>query len=205
MGGSDEGQLQPVLLAGGKARRFGGKAKGLLEVEGERILDRLVNVCLDAFGVRPLLVANDPDAGTWRSDLRVVPDRLPGTGTLGGLYTAVAEAGTAIMVVAWDMPFVTAALLRYLSSGLARADAALPASPNRRGIEPLCAAYGLACLGPMERAIKRGDYRAIAFHAEVRVEVEPLDVIRTFGDPSRLFFNINTPEDLRAAGEFTPS
>jgi molybdopterin-guanine dinucleotide biosynthesis protein A len=190
---------QPVILAGGAARRFGGDPKGLLTVGGQRILDRLVNVCVDAFGTLPLLVANDPGAQRWRSDLRVAPDRRPGSGTLGGLYTAVAEASGPVVVVAWDMPFVTAALLRYLSMGLPEADAVLPATTSRRGVEPLCAAYGPGCRGPMERAIAREDYRAIAFHPEVRLRVERLEVIRKFGDPDRLFFNVNTPDDLLAA------
>jgi molybdopterin-guanine dinucleotide biosynthesis protein A len=166
-------------------------------------LDRLVTVCMDAFGMLPILVANDPEAHSWRSDLRVAPDRRPGAGTLGGLYTAVAEASGPVVVVAWDMPFVTAPLLQYLTLALPEADAVLPASTNRRGVEPLCAAYGPGCRGPMERAIAREDYRAIAFHREVRVAVEPLEVIRTFGDPDRLFFNVNTPADLETAEGFS--
>ena len=38
------------------------------------------------------LVANAPGAAEWRRDLRVVADRRPGAGTLGGLLTAVLEA-----------------------------------------------------------------------------------------------------------------
>ncbi|MEO8451637.1 MAG: molybdenum cofactor guanylyltransferase [Gemmatimonadota bacterium] len=193
---------QPVILAGGAARRFGGEPKGLRQVGGERILDRLVTVCVDAFGILPLLVANDPAAPSWRPDLRVAPDRRPGTGTLGGLYTAVAEASGPVVVIAWDMPFVTAALLRYLCLALPVADAVLPASTSRRGVEPLCAAYGPGCRQPMERAIAREDYRAIAFHREVRLQIERLEVIRNFGDPDRLFFNVNTPDDLVTAESF---
>jgi molybdopterin-guanine dinucleotide biosynthesis protein A len=48
----------------------------------------------------------------------------------------------------------------------------------------------------MAAAIDRGDLRAIAFHEAVRVRVLPVDVLRTFGDPARIFFNVNTPDDL---------
>ncbi len=82
-------RVRGAILAGGGATRFGGKPKGLKLVGGERILDRLVRVVTAALGQPPLLVANAPDAGTWRSDLRTVADVLPGFGALGGIYTAI--------------------------------------------------------------------------------------------------------------------
>ena len=180
---------------------MGGAPKGLLEVRGRRILDRLVDAFLEAQGALPLLVANAPEAASWRPDLRVVADRRPGFGTLGGLYTAVLEAPAPVVCVAWDMPFVTAALIQELGAGLGGADVCLPASGGRRGVEPLCAAYGPATGPAMAAALDRSDLRAIAFHAAVRVAVLPDAAVRQFGDPERLFFNVNTADDLvRANG-----
>lgn len=191
---------RPVILAGGGATRFGGRPKGLEPVGGMRILDRLVGVCEEAFGTAPILVANDPEAPRWRPGLTTVPDLLPGMGALGGLLTAVtAGAGAPVVVVAWDMPFVPAGLLRALAAGLSTHDAVLPASDGRRGVEPLLAAYGPACLAPMTRALQRGDRRAIAFHDEVKVGILSLDEVRAFGDPARIFMNVNTPDDLTSA------
>ncbi|MBA3759877.1 MAG: NTP transferase domain-containing protein, partial [Gemmatimonadales bacterium] len=84
--------VRGVILAGGGATRFAGKPKGLELVGGERILDRLVRMMTQALGEPPLLVANAPDAATWRPDLRTVGDSRPGFGALGGIYTAVVEA-----------------------------------------------------------------------------------------------------------------
>jgi molybdopterin-guanine dinucleotide biosynthesis protein A len=89
------GGVRGAILAGGGATRFGGRPKGLEEVGGERILDRLVRVMTAAFGGPPLLVANAPDAPAWRPDLRVVADVRPGLGSLGGIYTAVVETPAA--------------------------------------------------------------------------------------------------------------
>lgn len=191
--------FRTAIIAGGRATRLGGAAKGLLEVGGRRILDRLVDACREASGGLPLLVANDPGAGSWHPDLRVVPDARPAGGALAGLYTAVVEAPAPVVCVAWDMPFVPVALLRALAAGLASHDACLPASGGRRGVEPLCAAYGPACAPPMREALDRGDLRAIAFHDGVRVTVLPEERVAVFGDPARLFFNVNTAEDLAAA------
>jgi molybdopterin-guanine dinucleotide biosynthesis protein A len=178
-----------------------GAPKGLLEVGGIRIVDRLVACFEAALGELPLLVANAPEAATWRPDLRVVADRRPGAGSLGGLYTAVVEAPAPVVCVAWDMPFVPAALLRELAAGLADADVCIPASGGRRGLEPLCAAYGPRCGPAMAVALDRGDLRAIAFHDSVRVNRLSEAVVGRFGEPERLFFNVNTADELvRANG-----
>ncbi|HYL29412.1 MAG TPA: NTP transferase domain-containing protein [Gemmatimonadales bacterium] len=188
-----------AVLAGGGATRFEGRPKGLARVAGARILDRLVDVFGEALGAAPLLIANAPDAPTWRPDLRVVADVRPGMGSLGGIYTAVVEAPAPVVCVAWDMPFVTPGLVRALADGLAEWDAFLPESDGRRGVEPLCAAYGPACAAAIAASLEAGDLRAIGFHHAVRVGRLPLEAVRRLGDPARLFFNINTADDLARA------
>jgi molybdopterin-guanine dinucleotide biosynthesis protein A len=193
------GPVRSAVLAGGQASRYGGRPKGLEVVGGERILDRLVGECVRAFGALPLLVANAPDAAGWRGDLRVVPDTRPGLGALGGIYTALLEAPAPVVCVAWDMPFVTAELMRALAAGLATYDAFLPESDGRRGVEPLCAGYGPACAAAITESADAGDLRAIGFHARVRAGVLPLEQVRRLGDPARLFFNVNTADELTRA------
>ena len=166
---------------------------------GKRILDRLVEVFTAALGDPPLLVANAPDAKTWRPDLRIVPDLRPGLGSLGGIYTAVMAAPAPVVLAAWDMPFVTVELIRALAQGLGSYDAFLPQSDGRRGIEPLCAAYGPACGPAIETSLERGDLRAIAFHQAINAGILPLDRVEALGDPARLFFNLNSPDDLAEA------
>ena len=191
--------MRGVILAGGSATRYGGRPKGLEVVGGERILDRLVAVFVEAFGGPPLLVANDAAATSWRSDLEVVGDVEPGLGALGGILTAVDRGPAPVVLAAWDMPFVTVSLLRALAQGLQAHDAFLPESDGRRGLEPLCAGYGPACRPAIARALERGDRRAIAFHPQVNVGILPLEQVRHLGDPATLFFNLNTPDALAKA------
>lgn len=195
--------LRPVtgaILAGGTASRFGGHPKGLASVGGQRVVDRLAGIMDHTLGSPPILIANDPDALTWNTGLTIVTDVLPGYGALGGIYTAVRTAPAPVVVVAWDMPFVNSALLRLLADSLAGGvDAVLPASDGRRGVEPLCAAYGPACGPAIRTALERGDRRAIAFHDSVKVAILPLADVAPAGDPSLLFFNINTADDLAQA------
>jgi molybdopterin-guanine dinucleotide biosynthesis protein A len=193
--------VRGAILAGGGATRFGGKPKGLEVVGGERILDRLVRAMTAALGGPPLLVANAPDAAGWRPELRTVADVRPGFGALGGIYTAVMEAPAPVVCVAWDMPFVSEALIGALADGLDGADAVLPQSDGRRGVEPLCAAYGPACQDAIAGSMAAGDLRAIGFHDRIRVGILPLDQVRTLADPDLLFFNVNTADDLAKADQ----
>jgi molybdopterin-guanine dinucleotide biosynthesis protein A len=185
-------------VAGGAATRYGGAPKGLLPVGGRRILDRVVESLERATGRPPVLIANAPEASEWRPDLPVYRDAVPGHGALSGILTAVEAVGPALCV-AWDMPFVPAALLAELAALLEGADAALPESDSRRGLEPLCAAYGTACGPAIRAAIARGDVRAIGFHAAVRLaRLARADVLQ-YGDPGVVFFNVNSPDDLARA------
>ena len=189
------------MLAGGAARRYDGRPKGLLTVGGRRILDRVVDAVAEATGAPPLLVANAADAASWRPDLVTVPDIRPGCGSLGGIHTAVTVTAGPVLCLAWDMPFVPVPLLQALIGGAEGMDAFLPESDGRRGMEPLCAVYGPACGPAIERQLARGDLRAIGFHDDVRVGRLPLALVRGFGDPDVLFFNVNRPEDLERAEE----
>ena len=191
------------MIAGGQAVRYGGTPKGLLEVGGRRILDRVTGALTDALGAPPALIANAPDATGWVPGLAVVPDVVPGIGSLGGILTAVETLGP-VVCVAWDLPFVPAALLRTLAAGLASADAVLPESGSRRGVEPLCAAYGPACAPAIRAALARGDRRAVGFHRDIRMTRLPAAEVLMYGDPGVLFFNVNTPEDLLHAEALCP-
>ena len=188
-----------VILAGGEAARFDGQPKGLERVGGTRVIDR-VALALASASDSLLLVANDPLADGWLPGVRTEPDVRTGAGALGGIHAALVRAGTAVLVVAWDMPFVPGELLRLLRSiGEAGADVALPAGLSRRGVEPLSAYYSPACIAPIERALDRGDRHIVSFFDDVRVATLPLETVARHGDPARLFMNVNTPSDLALA------
>lgn len=189
-----------VILAGGGATRFGGRPKGLERIGGARIIDRVADALRPASDAL-LLIANDASAREWMPGVRVMPDARPGDGALGGVHAALTHAGTDILLIAWDMPFVPPGLLRELRArGEALGvDAVLPESAGSgRGVEPLCAWYSWRCLPAVTAALDAGDRRVIAFHDAVRVARVPLREVAAFGDAERIFGNVNTPDDLVA-------
>ena len=87
-----------------------------------------------------------PAPPRWAPALRVVPDVRPGRGALGGIHTAVLQAPAPVVIVAWDMPFVTAGA----DPGPGRGGSTVTTRPSGEraaggGVEPMCAAYGPAC------------------------------------------------------------
>ena len=157
-----------AIIAGGRATRFGGVAKGLERVGGVRMIDRVAAALGDACDDL-IIVANDPAAARWIPDLRVVTDVRPGAGALGGVHAALAAARDAVLVLAWDSPFVPGGLMRALRTAgeTANADAALAVSNAPWGFEPLCAWYGVHCLATIERHLDAGDLRAGGWQDEV--------------------------------------
>ena len=156
-----------VIVAGGRARRLG-RGKPLVEIGGRAILLRILDAtshiadvvlavrevppferALAADGWEPgeAGAARPPGAVALRHPsgrgLVVVPDPVSDLGPLAGLASGLAAARSPICVVlAGDLPFVTAALVDRLTERLARApecDAVVPRARDRA--QPLCAAY----------------------------------------------------------------
>lgn len=188
-----------VVLAGGASARFGGQPKGLLEVGGRRLVERVADA------LRPvtdalIVVANEGDEELARlTRARVHRDIRPERGSLVGLHSALAWSGGATLVVAWDMPFVPSGLLGELrAEGERLGTAVVPEGPN--GLEPICAFYPSGVVQIAEERIARGELRMSAFvDALPALRVLPRDVVARFGDPGRIFTNVNTPRDLADA------
>jgi molybdopterin-guanine dinucleotide biosynthesis protein A len=177
---------------------LGGAPKGLLSVGGQRIIDRI------AAALRPVtsavvVVSNSTDAESWLPGARVVRDTRTERGSLVGIHAALGHATDGAIVVAWDMPFVTSALLFVIRDRLEMsAYAAVPAGPY--GVEGLCAGYRTACRPTIDAALDAGDLRVSAMLARLPArDVIRVSEVEAIGDPARLFFNVNTPQDLELA------
>jgi len=182
-----------AILAGGQARRFGGRDKSRLVVEGRSIIVRQMEVLQRV--AHPIFIVG-PRADLYADvDLPVYTDLLPGYGAIGGLHTALEVAETdRVLVVGCDLPFLDAGLLEDMHARAAGRDGAWISSG--RGPEPLVACYARrARTVVLERlrggALKLGDLASVL---DLAVLGEP-DVER-FGPISRLLANVNTPEDF---------
>jgi molybdopterin-guanine dinucleotide biosynthesis protein A len=196
------GVLLGAIIAGGRSTRYGG-AKALVEVGGKRVVDRVAHALRSIVAEDDVIViANDSALGE-AIGLPFRGDMLQDAGAVAGVHAALVwarERGRhGVIAAACDMPFLNVALLREIVGRSGTADAVLPESEGPRGVEPLCAYYGVNCIAAIERAVTHGDARMIGFHADVHVERVPLPVVRSCGDVAVMFRNLNTPADRAEA------
>ena len=181
-----------AILAGGRARRLDGRLKALLSIGDRRIIDHQIAVLRTVADELAVVVA-DPD----RYDalgVSVWVDLIPNSGPLGGIYTALVNARSShTLVIAGDMPFVTAPFLKHLMHVGQKVDVAIPRTVD--GHQPLCACYRRTCASAIRHQIERGTLKVTDLLSEVSVrEIGPAD-IEPFDPDRRLFFNVNTPDD----------
>ena len=195
-----------ALLAGGKNRRYGSN-KALETIGGISLIDRALGV-LDVVCPQVVIVANEsaPYEHTGRP---IRPDSRPGSGVLGGILTALHWAAEAerdgALVLACDMPFVAPGLLAELIRRAGRDGISIAESDGPRGMEPLCAVYGVGCVPYIEQALDRGERAVVSFFPDVPVRRLERAEVKEFGHPERMFFNMNRPEERTMAEELARS
>lgn len=181
-----------AILVGGQATRLGGVDKSAIQVGGRSIFDRQLAE-VEQITDDILIVGGPPHD---RAGVRSISDRVLQQGPLGGLDAALAAArDEELVLLACDMPFVTAPFLTYLLGLAQDADAVVPRT--ERGYHPLCAAYTRACAAPVRRHLKEGRLALRELLAGVRVRAVERGELERFGDVERLLANVNTPDELR--------
>ncbi len=179
---------------------MGGSAKGLELVGTSRIIDRVADALLRACG-SVILAANDEKASGWLPGTTVVRDSHRSAGGLAGVEAALRHSGD-VIVIAWDMPFVPAALLEELARRARAHDATvvLPESDSPHGFEPFCAFYSARVLQRLSAFLDRGGGPARDFISGTEgVHRIALSELGSFGDPATMFLSVNSPADLDRA------
>ena len=177
------------ILAGGRASRLGGRDKAWLTRSGMpqvvRIAQRFAGECGTV-----LVSANAQSERYAAHGFDVVPDRALGIGPLGGIEALAAACATLwLLTVPVDLIDTNDCLLR----SLAAIDAGGAVAEDDDGVQPLIALYRVDALRcAAAAAIGRGDYAVQAMQAS-------LDMRRVRFAGLR-FGNLNTPDDLHAAG-----
>jgi molybdopterin-guanine dinucleotide biosynthesis protein A len=183
-----------AIIAGGQATRFGGRDKSRLIIDGQSIISRQLAV-LQPLTDEVFIVANQferfADLG-----LPVHADRIPGTGVIGAILTALEAASSdRVWCIACDLPYLSGPLLSRLDELAAGADGAWVSTDA--GVEPLLACYQRTAVGRIREQIAAGRLRAADLGGILSMAEINARELATFGDPARLVANLNTPEALR--------
>ena len=185
-----------AVLVGGQSRRMG-LNKAFLKIGPDRLIKN-ITAKLKTLFPEVLLAGNDPEP-YGSLGLPVVSDVYRGCGPLAGIHAALtAAANPYVFITACDMPFVDLDLVAFLVKNAPGYDVAVP----RLGayLEPLCTVYGKGCLPAIEASLNKGQYKVTAFFPEVAVKYFDREELSRF-NLDRIFFNLNSPKDLKKAIE----
>lgn len=164
----------------------------MVELLGRPLLDYPLDALRDVVGADAYVVAKRdtklPPLGG-RAARWVEPEE-PQHPLAGLVHALGLSRGRPVLAVAADMPLVTADLLRWLAGvPLKGAPAVVPRAGGR--LQPLCAVYTAAAVPLLRGAMQAGDG---ATDAVEQLGAQLYDV-----EDDRLFFNVNTPDDLLQA------
>jgi molybdopterin-guanine dinucleotide biosynthesis protein A len=168
-----------------------GSDKALLPFEGATLLEHIASRVERVAGLATVIAPLD----RYR-DLRypVVSDMREGCGPLGGVFTALSITDAPWnLIVACDMPGLTAGFLEDLfrAAEAGDTDAVVPESSG--GLDSLCAVYHRRCLAKAASAIDRKILKMHDFVSTLRIRrwtvtnAAPLE-------------NINTPDEWNHRG-----
>ena len=188
-------EIGVVILAGGEATRFPGKLE--MSAGGVPMLARVYrNV---SPGRRTFISCKGafPSELDELLDCPKIVDRWVRRGPLGGLLSTLEAVPTPLFVaVAGDLPFLDTAFIDRLTGAWQPGDEAVVPIHDARGreqLEPLAALYDRAAFLREGAAVfqSRGALHEVVSRLRVRrFTVE--------GKDTRIFTNINTPEDYAA-------
>jgi len=186
------------LLAGGMSTRMG-TDKAFLIFDGQTLLDRALMVMQTV--CNRVTIVGDPSKFAKYEAGSVIADIFPGCGPLAGIHSALVHSVAELnLMLAVDMPFVTAELLSFLFAAAEKNAAVVTVPRVNDGLQPLCAVYRRDFVAAAERALRAGNYKIDALFPSVSTHVIEAAELAAAGFSARNFFNVNTPQD-RVAGE----
>lgn len=176
-----------------------GTDKAFVQLERQTLLERALTLVRDVCD--EVTIVGDPAKfGKYGT---VVPDVYPGCGPLGGIHAALEYSSADLnLIIAVDMPFVSKELLTFLFAAAAETDALVTVPSIAERSQPTCAVYRRAFAVVAEKALREGKYKIDKLFSGVPLRLIDEAELAAAGFSERMFLNVNTPDDLRAAQEY---
>ncbi|MBL9141341.1 MAG: molybdenum cofactor guanylyltransferase [Phycisphaerae bacterium] len=191
-------RIQPIVLVGGKSRRFG--RDKLVEPWGEAgrvLVDYPIAALRGVFGPRVVVVGQCNPAVVARAD-GTIEDAHPGIGPIGGIVSALVAWEGPVFVLAGDMPAFGARdverIVRRWYPGHLGVHAVLAETAD--GLHPCAGLYAYEARIALQARIAAGEHRlttALPHDAVIRVACEPASVA-----------NVNSLENASPGDDASP-
>lgn len=183
-----------VIMAGGMNRRFGSD-KAFIRLGGKYLIEHIIDALRGVFD--EVVIVTNSTTKYQQLGCTLLQDIFPGKGCLGGLYTGLKHSRDGkVFAVACDMPFLNKEFVEYMLGPFQGYDIVIP---RYDALQPMHAVYSAGCLPHMEELMREGNLKILDFFDKVRIkEIGPEEIAR-FEPQGLMFYNINTPEDLKEA------
>ena len=182
--------ITAIILAGGQGRRMGGQDKGLLEHNGQKLIDILL-AQLKPEKVDILINANRNQDIYETYGFPVISDQLSDfQGPLAGFSSAMAAVDTRyILTLPCDSPVLASGFIDRFIAAQHESGAQICVAHDGERLQPVYALVDTRLLASLNAYLTRGERKIDRWYAQhdfARVD---------FSDEIAMFQNINTPED----------
>lgn len=187
--------VEAFILVGGRSSRMGKDKAGLRF--GERTAVALIAASLQVVAPTIRSVGGVVPAS---EGLENIADAHPQWGPLAGIEAALGNSHSEhCLIVACDLPFVTAKLFERLIGLADHWDAIVPMQSDGRP-QPLCAIYRRTpCLAVARKAIADGEHSPRALLDQIQTRYVSFAELSDLDGSEYFFFNVNTPENYERA------
>ncbi|MCX6894578.1 MAG: molybdenum cofactor guanylyltransferase [Verrucomicrobia bacterium] len=187
-----------VILAGGESRRMG-RDKAWLKTDGRTLIAAAVEKARRA-GAQEVFISGRSGENYSTLKCPVLLDLEPGFGPLGGIERALHIcAAPLLLVLAVDMPYMTADFLQRMAARCDRVTGAVPKLKGR--LEPLAAIYPRYCHEIAFNSIAKS-HHAVRDFAEACRKNKAVQITTVKPADESCFANWNTPADAAARPKF---
>lgn len=199
--------LEAFILIGGRSKRFG-RDKAFAAFGGETLATRAGRVIETSLAPGQITYVTGAEtqfdtAGPAGLSHPVIADLKPGFGAWSGIHAALSHARSKwALVLACDLPLVSAGLLQLLAAfALRDIDAVVPRQPDGR-LQPLCAFYRVRSVLARVEEMLAGTARLPPLNTifgRVKTRVVGRDEYSDLPQADELFLNVNNATDLALA------
>ena len=182
-----------IILAGGKSVRMG-TDKALLKLGPYYIIER-ISLVLRTMVDEIIIVTDRPERYAKYGDSTTF-DIWPGNGPMGGIHAGLVQCSHSwALVTACDLPFISTSVGRLLMRCAADYDVVVPRYQGY--LESLYAMYNKSCIEIFEQHLTQGLVKINRLYEEFNTRyLEEEEMLAVEPHLERVFFNLNTPEDI---------
>jgi molybdopterin-guanine dinucleotide biosynthesis protein A len=192
-----QADVSAFVLTGGKSERMGNDKALLRLPSGNTLLEHALAVASAVAG-EVGIVGPRQRYGTYAWAGEIVEDVFAERGPLGGIHAALSASQTDWNVLlAVDLPLVSADLLLWMLKMARSAGKEVTAASVAGGLHPLCGVYRKRFKGRAEQGLQEGRNKVAANFDAASLRILTEEEVRSAGFSPEMFVNVNTPEEFQ--------